>query len=88
MLAYPTSWVESVATTKEAKRWLGSGIITDDQYKAIRARYTTDVYHPTLFIRIALFFFTYLCVGAAYGLLFLFIDTSSVAGVKIGRAHV
>ncbi|HET6272326.1 MAG TPA: hypothetical protein VFG32_05060 [Bacteroidota bacterium] len=83
MLAYPTSWVESVATTKEAKRWLGSGIITDDQYKAIRARYTTDVYHPTLFIRIALFFFTYLCVGAAYGLLFLFIDTASVAGVSV-----
>jgi len=68
VIIYDPRWLEALGDAREAKRWRASGIISEPQCAAIAARFTTPLYAPTLFVRIALFFFAAIAVGGLYGM--------------------
>ena len=76
MIIYPQEWRTAIDIARPAKRWRESGVITADQYVAIRERFRSPVYSPNLFIAIGLFVFTCLALSGVYGLLFLMAGTS------------
>ncbi len=91
MIAYDTEWLDALQTSREAKQWRTSSIISDDQYAAIKAKCTTPLYTPNLFIRIALFIFSYIALSGFSGMVFLFVTLIGerglgVVGILVGVA--
>jgi hypothetical protein len=65
------------ASDEEARRardllkdWLGEGLLTADQYKRMEQECPSELRRTNIFLRIVLFFFTLIIVGAAVGLFF------------------
>lgn len=75
MLAYNSTWLHALETTREAKRWLESQLISAEQYQALKAAHTTPLYTPNFFVRIGLALFTTIGVNSfagIFGLIFSF----------------
>ena len=73
MLAYNSILLRALEISREAKRWFESGLISADQYHALKAAHTTPLYTPNIFIRLSLGIFSAIgLVGfsAVFGLLF------------------
>ncbi len=77
MLAYNPTWIASLVISRTAKRWMESGILLPEQYASIKTAHATALYSPNLFVRIALYIFTSICVSGVVGLVGL---VFSVAG--------
>ncbi len=83
MIIHNTQWLDSLHTSREAKRWHASDIISIDQYAAIKAKFLTPLYTPNLFIRMVLFFFTYIALSGVYGMAFMVVGLAGDRGISI-----
>ncbi len=82
MLAYNTAWITSLAVSRTAKRWMESGILLPEQYAPIKTAYATALYTPNLFVRIALYIFTSICVSGVVGLAGLVFSEAGTAALS------
>ncbi len=83
VLAYNTTWLQALAISREAKRWLESKLISPEQYQALKAAHTTPLYTPNIFVRIGLAIFTAICVGGFVGLFSLMFSAGGTNGISI-----
>lgn len=83
MIVYNMQWVDALNVSREAKRWHASEIISIEQYAAIKMRFMTPLYTPNLFIRIVLFFFTYIALSGVYGIAFMAVGSAGERGMGI-----
>lgn len=77
MIIYNPQWLEWLHISREAKLWHTNSIISDEQYQSFQTRFKTPLYTPNLFIRITLFFFTWIALAGAYGMMFIIVSSSS-----------
>lgn len=74
MIIYQKKWRVNHDIVNESKKWYHGNLILQKQYEAIINHFQQDFRSSNLFIRIALFIFTCLCVSAFIGLFFLLFD--------------
>lgn len=89
--AYNENWLHNLHVVKEAKQWVKSGMMFEEQFAAIREEHTLGFYHPNLFIRILLFIATLIALSGVTGLLILMFgdageDALPVLGLVYGIA--
>ncbi len=78
MRAYSASAEESVHARALLKDWLSEGFLTSAQYARMEPDTACELRRTNIFLRLVLFLFTLIIVGAAAGLFFvLFLDRSS-----------
>jgi hypothetical protein len=65
---YSSRQEENIFIRKQARTWKRSGLITDDQLKAIRDETDPEIRQANTFFRIIFFIFTSLCTPALMGL--------------------
>jgi hypothetical protein len=70
MKAYSASSQEALRARDLLKDWAGEGFITAAQYQLLEQDTACDLRRTNIFLRIVLFLFTLIIVGAAVGLLF------------------
>jgi hypothetical protein len=87
MLAYDETAFLNQARRSEAGVWRVSGLISEDQYAAIRQRHPCNFYTPGLFVRIALFLGTWIGSWAAFSFAFLILSLAFV-GSDSGAASL
>ncbi|MGZ3946191.1 MAG: hypothetical protein ACXVJB_14700, partial [Mucilaginibacter sp.] len=68
MIAYNRTWLANLRLQAVLKDDLSKGRISDDEYKAIDAKYPVGFYTPGVFARIGLFIVTCIVVSFAFGL--------------------
>ena len=71
MRAYSASDEESVRARDLLKDWTGEGLLTEAQYQQMEPDTACDLRRTNIFLRIVLFLFTLLIVGAAVALFFV-----------------
>ena len=81
MIAYNTNWLDALRTREAAEDWHKKGLLTDEKWKEIQERYTSNFYSPNVFVRIGLGFFSMILLSAAMGLIGLFTDPDTEAGL-------
>jgi hypothetical protein len=74
---YSSEQEENIYIRGQARTWLRSGLITDSQLATIIDYTNPDVRQTNVFLRIILFAFTCLCIGALLG---LFIWSTKIEG--------
>jgi len=78
MRAYSASSEEALHARDLLKDWSGEDFLTHAQYQEMERETVCDLRRTNIFLRMVLFFFTLLLVGAAGGLLFvLFLEQAS-----------
>lgn len=78
MNAYGASAEEKVRTRRFLKEWAGEGLLTQAQFQRMEREAASEVRTTNGFLALALFFFTFVIVGAAVGLFFqLFVRSAS-----------
>ncbi len=70
MRAYSASSEEALRARKLLKDWAGEGFLTAAQYQRMERETVCELRRTNIFLRIVLFLFTLLIVGAAVGLCF------------------
>jgi hypothetical protein len=75
MRAYSASSEEALSARNLLKDWASQGFLTEGQYKAMEQETVCDLRRTNIFLRIVLFFFTLIIVGAAVALFFTVILT-------------
>ena len=81
--AYNEMNLYNLMVVKEAKRWWKHGLISSDQFNAIREAYKSQLFHPNFIIRILLFIATLFALGGVSGLFFLFLGGIGEDGLSI-----
>ena len=71
MRAYSASEEEVIRARDLLKDWAGEGFLTEAQYKQMEQETICDLRRTNIFLRIVLFLFTLLIVGAAVALFFV-----------------
>jgi hypothetical protein len=75
--AYRASEEESLLARNLLKDWAGEGLINESQHRQLQQETVSELRCTNIFLRLVLFFFTFIIVGAALGLFFLmFLDRS------------
>lgn len=77
MTAYNTTWLDALRVRETASDWHKKGLLSDEKWKAIQERYTSNFYSPNVFVRIGLGFFSLILLFAAIGLVGVFMDLDS-----------
>src|ERR1041385_5793011 len=72
MIAYNKTLLNNLRINKVTKWWFANGLISTEQMGKVIRNYKTDHFKPNIFIRIGLFIFSFLIIGAALGLYSLF----------------
>ena len=75
MRAYRTSTEEALRTRNLLKDWSSEGFLTEAQYKLTEQETVCELRRTNIFLRLVLFLFTLIIVGAAIGLFFTVIVT-------------
>ncbi len=86
MRAYSAADEESLLARKLLKDWAGEGFLTESQHQQMEQGSVCELRRTNIFLRLVLFLFTLIIVGAALGLFFLlFFQASSqqTAGVTL-----
>jgi len=81
---YSAASEETLRARRLLKEWAGEGLLTQEQYQRLEQETVCDLRTTNIFLRLVLFFFTLIIVGAAVGLFFVvFLSHSSqeTAGV-------
>lgn len=65
---YSPEQEENIYIRRQLHTWQRSGLITDDQFRAVHDETDPQVHQTNLFFRILFFVFTLLCAGAVVGL--------------------
>ncbi|HXN45196.1 MAG TPA: hypothetical protein VN893_01050 [Bryobacteraceae bacterium] len=71
MRAYSESDVEALRARDLLKDWAGEGFLTEEQYQRMEQETVGDLRRTNIFLRIVLYLFTLLIVGAAVALFFV-----------------
>ncbi len=71
MRIYPASSEETLSARKLLKDWAADGLLTNQQYQVLEQGTVSDLRTTNIFLRIVLFLFTLIIVGAAAGLFFV-----------------
>ena len=71
MRAYSESTEETLRARDLVKDWLGESLLTAEQYKIIESETAVELRRTNIFLRIVLFLFTLIIVGAGIGLFFV-----------------
>ena len=78
MRIYASASEDAVRARKLLKDWAGEGFITQEQYERLEQETVSELRTTNIFLRIVLFLFTLISVGAAAGLfLTVFLPHSS-----------
>ncbi len=72
MKAYNSQLIKNISIVKKSKQWYGRQLISLEQLNTVLKNYESGFYSPTLFIKIGLFIFTAVAIGAAAGFYSLF----------------
>ena len=86
MSIYSTSSQQTLHARKLLKDWAGQGLITHSQYQRLEQETVSDLRTTNVFLRLVLFLFTLICVGAAVALflrIFLMGSSDQAAGVSL-----
>jgi hypothetical protein len=67
---YPVDSEESLRARTLLKEWAGEGLLTSDQYQRLQQESVSGLRTTNIFLRLVLFLFTLVCVGAAAALFF------------------
>ena len=70
MRAYAASSEEALRTRTLLKDWAGEGFVTQEQYQRMELEIVCDFRRTNIFLRLVLFFFTLVILGAAVALFF------------------
>ncbi|MGD0436664.1 MAG: hypothetical protein ABSB86_09365, partial [Bryobacteraceae bacterium] len=70
MRAYTASEEEALRARNLIKDWAGEGFLTDAQYQRLEQETVCDLRRTNIFLRLLLFFFALIIVGAAVALFF------------------
>ena len=70
MRAYSASSEETLRARRLLKDWMGEGFLTKEQYQRLEREAVSDLRTTNIFLRLVLFFFTMIGVGAAVGLFY------------------
>ena len=82
MRAYSEANEEALRARDLLKDWAREGLITEEQYRQMEQETVCDLRRTNIFLRVVLFFFTLLMLGAAVGLFFtVFLPHSSTATI-------
>jgi hypothetical protein len=68
MIAYKKTFLDNLLIVKKCRTWFANLLITPEQMGSVLKNYPANYYDPNLFIRIGLFLFMWLLIGAALGL--------------------
>ena len=68
MRAYSASSEEALRARDLLRDWAGEGFLTQAQYQAMEPETACDLRRTNIFLRLVLFFFSLIVVGAAMGL--------------------
>jgi hypothetical protein len=71
MRIYSASSEETLRARKLLKDWAGEGYLTKEQYKLLEQETVSELRTTNIFLRLVLFLFTLIIVGAAAGLFFV-----------------
>ena len=71
MRIYSASSEETLRARALLKDWAGEGLLTKEQYQVLEKETVSDLRTTNIFLRLVLFFFTLIIVGAAVGLFFV-----------------
>ena len=71
MKLYSASSEETLRARKLLKDWAGEGLLAQEQYQRLEQETASDLRTTNIFLRLVLFFFTLIIVGAAVGLFFV-----------------
>ena len=77
MIAYNRAWLDALKIKEKAQEWLKQGLITEGVSKSIEDKYPEDFYSPNVFIRIGLFIFGSILIGAIMAFISLLISLNS-----------
>src|ERR1035437_7441687 len=72
MRIYSASSEETLRARQLLKDWVGEGFLTKPQYQLLEKETVSELRTTNIFLRLVLFLFTLIRVGAAAGLLFVF----------------
>ena len=72
MIAYSKNLLDNLLIRRKSGEWFARGLITTTQMAAVLKNYPATWYNPNFFIRIGLFLFTWIIIGAALGFYSLF----------------
>ena len=84
MRAYSAGSEEAVRTRNLLRDWAGEGFLTQEQYQRMEQETVCELRRTNIFLRLVLFLFTLIIVGAAAGLFFVVLfshATSQATGV-------
>jgi hypothetical protein len=82
--AYSASSLETVRALDLLKDWAGEGFLTAEQYKSMQQETVCDLRRTNIFLRLVLFLFTLIIVGAAVSLVFvLFLSRSATEAAGV-----
>ena len=82
MRIYSASSEETLRARKILADWVGDGFLTKAQYQLLEQETVSELRTTNIFLRLVLFFFTLIIVGAAAGLFFVvFRPSDQTAGV-------
>src|SRR3984893_17647103 len=71
MRAYSASSEEALCARSLLKDWAGEGYLTAEQYQRMEQETVCELRRTNIFLRLVLFLFTLIIVGAAVGLFFV-----------------
>ncbi len=78
MRLYSASSEETLRARRLLKEWAGEALLTQQQYQRLEQETVSELRTTNIFLRLVLFFFTLIIVGAAVGLFFaVFLPRSS-----------
>ena len=84
MRAYNASDEESLLARSLLKDWAGEGFLSESQHQQMEQETVCELRRTNIFLRLVLFFFALIIVGAAVGLFFLvFLERSSQQTIGI-----
>ncbi len=71
MRLYSTSSEETLRARKLLRDWVGEGFVTKEQHQLLEKETVSELRTTNIFLRLVLFLFTSISVGAAFGLFFM-----------------
>ncbi len=80
MRLYRTSSEETLRARALLTDWAGEGFLTKDQYQRLEQEAVSDLRTTNVFLRLVLFLFTLIGLGAAVGLFFVVFSPSEESG--------
>ncbi len=81
MIIYNKTGLDNFSVGKAAAAWFKRGLISNDEYKGIEAKYITEYKPRGIGAWIGLFIFTVIIVSSASGLFFLFFHPDGETGI-------